>query len=419
MNRIGRLGFFNRIILYSFVIVTILFLYSCNEEPTFMGSALLQDTVTIYPLSTSTNELIIAASTFLHHINTINKGVIHIGKANGITALSMVRFTEPIKNLSSDYDFFVNYSIDKIISCKVKLYTNRYTFGDSTNPNALSFKIYKATEWWSNLTTYDSLETFNIIDYSNPVGSFNGSVTQKDSMDNIEIDIDKNVFLDWVKQWYDTKNGDTSVVWGLACVPDENSMVIRQFSGLTNDTMNATEMTVIYLDTAGFQDTLILQKAIDKPFYKVDNYDKNDFIIQGALSLRGLLYFDLSMIPAKSSIHSAQFELTLNRENVIKGNYPMDSTLLAELPSDTSLYDGDEFLRSYYAELVGDKFFFSSITSAVETWNRGTGKGVLVFHPEGAQNERWEFDKLTFYGPNEQDSTKRPVLKIIYSRIGK
>ncbi len=414
--------FFRRIGFLLAIVFMIVFLSSCNEEPTFMGSTLLQDTVSIFPLSTSTTELITGASSFQHNFNIVNTGVMHIGKAGEITALSLLRFNEPIKT-TDDYDFLLNYPIDKILSCKIKLFPNRYTFGDSSNPSALSFKVYRVNNYWSNLTSWDSLDANSVIDYSSAVASFTGQISQKDSMENIELDFDKEVFLNWVQNWYDYKNGDSnSIVWGLAFVPDENSTVIRQFSGTNSATSEATEMTIVYKDTAGIIDSLVIQKSIDKPIYKVPNFNPDEMIVQGSLCFRTFLYFDVSMIPPNSAIHSAHLELTLNREKSLKGNHPLDTTLLGELPSDTSLYNGDDFIRSYYAEITGDVFKFTSITSAVEMWNRGSGtggsgKGLIVFHPDGTENERWELDKLTFYGPNEPDSTKRPVLKIIYSRI--
>ena len=75
-------------------------------------------------------------------------------------------------------------------------------------------------------------------------------------------------------------------------------------------------------------------------------------------------------------------------------------------------------MRTFSGEKLpdSDKFIFTSITSAIETWNRGEGKGFLVFHSEGNQNELRELDKLVFYGINNApDSSKMPTLTIIYS----
>lgn len=399
------------------VFITSIILFSCNEQPTFVGETLLQDTVTLYALSTSTNDLVIGDTTFIFNINTVNKGVFHIGKANGITALTLVRFNEPLKQDNSDYDFFAFYDESKIVSCKIKLFPLRYTFGDSSNQNALSFGVYRVNSWWSNLTTYDSLAEGNIIDKSQEVGRFNGSILQKDTMDAIEFDLNKSVFLDWCKQWYSTKKGDTSIVWGLGFVADEGSTVIRQFAGISQKNTNVIELVVTYLDSTNNLDTLVVKEALDKPFYKIDYFDNKSITVQGATTLRSRLYFDVSLIPELSAIHSAQFEMTVKPDGCIWGNYGMDSTLYVELYPNGHTLDKDTSLKTYMAEKKENKFFIGSITSSVEYWNRNGGRGFLVFHPEGARNERWELDRLQFYGTNEPDSSKRPSLKIIYSRI--
>jgi len=408
---------YGRIKVLIVVFITSLVLFSCNEQPTFVGETLLQDTVTLYALSTSTNDLISGDSTFIFNINTVNKGTFHIGKANGITALTLVRFNEPLKQNTNDYDFFASYDESKIVSCKIKLYPLRYTFGDSTNPNSLSFRVYRVNNWWSNLTTYDSLESGNIIDKSQEVGRFNGSISQKDTMDAIDFDLSKKVFLDWCKQWYNTKKGDTSIVWGLAFVADEGSSVIRQFAGTSQNSTNVIEMIVTYLDSTNTLDTLVVKEAMDKPFYKIDNFDSKSITVQGGTTLRSRLYFDVSQIPVLSAIHSAQFEMTVKTDGCVYGNFGMDSTLYVELYPNGHTLDKDTSLKTYMAEKKENKFFIGSITSSVEYWNRNGGKGFLVFHPEGARNERWELDRLQFYGTNEPDSSKRPSLKIIYSRI--
>ena len=125
------------------------------------------------------------------------------------------------------------------------------------------------------------------------------------------------------------------------------------------------------------------------------------------------------MIPPLSAIHSAHFEMTLNKEKSLSGNYPIDSIIYAELFPTNRSFDLDTIIRSYDIKKTDDKFILPSITSAVEYWNRNQGKGVLVLQPAGNSNALWELDKLNFYGPGETDSTKRPVLKIIYTRTRK
>ncbi len=395
-------------------------LFACNEDPTYMGYTLLNDTISIRGISTSDTNLIVKTSSFRHYFNSFNNGVIHIGKYQDYSAISFVRFGERIKDFDS-LDFLGNYTVDKIIKCNLHLPVSRYTFGDSINSNALSFKVYRVADYWSNKTNWDSLSANNLIDMSSMSAEFNGLIDQQDTMPDLVMDFDKNLMIQWFHKWYEYKYGDSSqVVWGLAFVPNENSNVIRQFTAAgINPEDNKAKIEVIYLDTNNVEDTLWLPAEIDKSFYNDNDLDTNNFVIQGGISVRGLMYFDISMIPAFSSIHKAELTLTLNLDKSIRGNVGLDSTLYGQLPADTSDYDNDaNFIRTFSGEKLtdSDKFIFTSITSAIETWNRNNGKGFLVFHSEGSQNELRELDKLVFYGVNDApDSSKMPTLNIIYS----
>jgi len=387
-----------------------------------MGSTLLQDTVTIYPLSTTNNKLIISLSTFRYHIDVLSNSTINIGKSQNITAVSLISFDEPIKKTDT-LDFFKDYTINDIISCKIKLVVNKYAFGDSLNPNSLGFKIFRVQNPWYSNTTWDSLMNENRIDMSRQLGEFNGTIIQSDSMPNIEIDFDKQTFLDWAKIWSDYKDTTISnkeLVWGIALVPSDESSVIRQFSGpYVSGSENFSKLTVIYLDSLGNQDTLDIVISIGKSFYDIPEFDKEEMAVQGSTSLRGIINFDLSMIPPLSAIHTAQMELTINPEKSVSGNFGYDSTLLAGLPIGMEDSTINTFKNYYSAERNGNTFYFKSITSAVKTWNRQTGddfgKGTIVFFPDGEKNEKQQLDKLIFYGINAPDSSLMPKLKIVYS----
>ena len=61
------------------------------------------------------------------------------------------------------------------------------------------------------------------------------------------------------------------------------------------------------------------------------------------------------------------------------------------------------------------KYRFNSITSSVQLWNKGNGRGSIVVMPHNTLNQAKELDKLVFFGLNAVDSTKRPTLRVIYS----
>lgn len=400
------------IIAFLFVFSAIQLLVSCNEDPTSMGSTLLQDTIAVFPISNSKDTLITGVGSFHYDLKTFSHGVLFIGKSNGYEAVSLIRLSEFIK-LTDSLDYLNDYTSDKIISCKVKMSVNRYAFGnDSSNPAAMSFKVYPVSALWDTNTTWDNLDA--IIDKSKLSGQFNGSIELKDTMPDIEFDLDKELVLDWIKKWYKYKNGDSlSVVYGLALVPDENSSVIRAFNGSSSLGNTSTKLTITFRDSLDSLVTINLSTDYDKPYVKAPTPDSTELFIQGGVSQRGKITFDVSKIPPLSAIHSAQLELTLDKSKCLIGNLGIDSIINFGFP-----YKADDlgYLKwEYYSKLSGDKFTFSNIARAIESWNIADGKGVLVFHPSDRKNEYHELDKLSFYGMNEPDSTKRPKLKIIYS----
>ncbi len=391
-------------------------LFSCNEEPTFIGSTLLTDTITIYPISSNDHKLIIGNESVVNLHTTFNKGVIHIGRYNEYESITLMRFFEPIKDYDS-LDFLKDYTSDKIISCKLTLYTQNYALGDTTNPSALSFKVYKAQSYWSNLSNWDSIFNNNVIDKSKIIAEFDGQIVQKDTMDNIVIDFDKDLVIEWFKEWYKNKTEDSTLAtWGIAFVPDENSNIIRTFKGVKIGTEEkGTRLEIIFHKETDNLDTLVITSAVEKSFYKFPNMEES-LSVQGSIETRGILKFDVSVIPPLASIHTAQLQLTLNRDKCLYGNFNLDSTLSGALLRDSSEITSFDFIRNYYAEKDLNTFYFKSITSAVEYWNRYTnGKGEIIIYPEGTRNEYYELDRLVFYGIDEPDSTKRPKLTIIYS----
>ena len=395
--------------------VVLIALTSCNEEPTFMGADLLLDTVEIYPISTSEYPLITNLSSYRQTYNSFNRGVFHVGVYKDMKAISFLRFLEPIKDTNM-YDFLIDYNESQLKSCKLRIPVSRYTLGDSINSNALSFKIYKVDSYWSNESTWDTVFNENIIDMNSLVGEFKGNIDQGDTINNLEIDMDKSLLLEWFNKWYQYRNGDsTQIQWGIALVPDDNSKVIRTFVGPTiGSTDNASTLEIIFDNPDNVEDTLNIEAGVDKSFYSVPEYQTGELQVQGGVETRGMMEFDVSMIPKYSSIHTAQLELNIDRSKCIWGNFNLDSTLYAELPDDSSDVLEENFIRTYYAERTLDKFYFTSITSAIEKWTRKEGKGFIVVHPEGIRNSLRELDKMVFYGLDAEASLK-PKLTIIYS----
>ncbi len=195
------------------------------------------------------------------------------------------------------------------------------------------------------------------------------------------------------------------------------SNVISQFSAASVDNQEKARPSVVvtYLNQEGAADSMAAYTANDISIVCGPKAPENFLTVQGALTYRSSLGFDISMIPPLSTIHHAELELTLNPSLSRYGSNGLDSVLRADFIYDT-LSDGDLLISAYqgYRLPNTDRYRFPYLTSAVEYWARRGGKGTLIFRPATTSDERLEVDKLTFYDL-QADSLLRPKIRIIYS----
>ncbi|OGU12467.1 MAG: hypothetical protein A2X61_02705 [Ignavibacteria bacterium GWB2_35_12] len=399
------------------VITTLFFLLvSCNDEPTFMGSSLLLDTIAIKSISTDSTTLITDSKSFIHRLEIFNSGAMFVGKSNDVIAISMLRFS----GIPDTLDNITEADIDSVT---LTLPLLRYAYGDLSNQTALSFKVYKIVKYWTNQSNWDTLfptgsQTTEYFDYTKVLGTFTGSIDQNapdSAFSPISIQLDKLLIAEWFKLASDTTTVGT--IWGIALVPDDNSSVIRSLSSQSlQDTRVHPYIRTAYRRTQDTLDTLILTSAIDASVTNSNPPDEKSLTIQGVVSSRFKLGFDVSSIPDEAAIHIAELDLYLDTSISNYGNFNPDSTVVTRLYIDSTY---SSYLYYYYGgndtTLKPDLFRFPEITSAVQYWVTHGKKGELVFLPEGINNEYRELDKLVFRGINDPDPAKRPALRIIYS----
>ncbi|MFA6572304.1 MAG: hypothetical protein WCT77_13840, partial [Bacteroidota bacterium] len=317
----------------------------------------------------------------------------------------------------------------EIESATLYLPIQRYALGDSGNPNALSFNIYKTGKAWTNLTTWDSLfaggsSTSDYFDYNIVRGSFNGSIIQGDTMPEIKIPFDKKLIVEWFQEEAALKQCTTKVdsakhiIWGVSLIPDNSSTVLRTISALTAEGARPHSFILVYYKTkTGSRDSVMITSAIDATVVNATSLPPADrIVVQGGVSLRSLMTFNLSSLPNLAAVHSIVLELTKDTDNSYSANYGLDSTLYMVLKSDTgsaALLKGSYYGYRNYSNKA--KWIFNDITSAGEYWTRYQKKGYLELMAEGLDNEYRQLDRLVFYGMNDPDINNRPKIKIIYS----
>ncbi len=396
-----------------FIVVIVLLgfqINGCNDKPTDIGMPLLFDTITVLPYGPKDSSIFTGQRSFFKNMSIFNVGVIFVGKTEDTKAATILRFAESTMPDSLNY-----LDASQIISATLTLNPYKYTFGN-TKSNNLSFKLYKVRSgnYWSNQATWDSVYNQDgspKIFESSSIGQWSGQIPMIDTIPAINVQITDFSFIqEWIK------NAKDSVpIWGLGILPDDNSDVIHQFVGSVKDNINISpSIKIIYKNkNKNALDSLIMRSAINASFTKAPQIDTTTLAIQGASSWRSQLFFDMSKLPKNASIYKAQLELTYNPDKTVLGNLPVDSVLDAGLFLSDSIWKTPDV--PYYASLQGNKYIFPKINSSIEFWLRHSGKGSLVLVSPG-WSEYFKLDRVSFYGINETDITKRPKLIVIYSK---
>ncbi len=407
------------IVTFIFSILSLTF-FGCNEQPTNISSPLINDTIILYPISSATTKIITESESFKYRINgTFNRGVLFVGKGNEATAISLIRFSFP----DTTYDYL---DAADILESNLILQPNRYSFGDSTGQQ--SFTIHELKKGFVYKTNWDSIYTSGgTSDYFSDeiYGSFDGTIELKDTMPEIKIPFSKELVVRWLKDTSKTEFSDA-----IGILPTENSQMITRFSaqevGVNERDQIYQKIEIIFTNNESNLDTVVFKSSNEA--YYVDGpglEDKTSLMIQGGIVFRSQLLFDINgVLPEMASIHTAQLELTLDTLRSVSGNFGLDSVLIGGYYE--KLYNinpKDKYIYMALKKTNSSVYIFPSISSALESWNRGDGKGNIgiVSSRQGLSSMEFKLlDKYVFYGLNAQDSTKRPILKIIYSdRINK
>jgi hypothetical protein len=303
--------------------------------------------------------------------------------------------------------------VRQIVKARLRLQPTNYGYGVLSNNN-LSFKAYELLKIVTLDTDCDSLDP-SFWDPSKTLAQWSGKIVFQDTMPLIELDLDTSIVRKWLVEQADTSR-DT-LMNGLMLMSDELCNVICQFSAASIEDQAKTRPSVVltYLNQEGASDSMSAYTANDISVVCGPKAPDNFLTVQGAITYRSNLSFDISSIPPLSTIHHAELEMTLNQATSRYGSKGLDSLVRADFIYDT-LSDGDFLISAYqgYRLPNTDRYRFPYLTSAVEFWTRRGGKGTLIFRPATTTDERIEVEKLTFYDL-KADSLLRPKLKIIYS----
>ncbi|MDR0927938.1 MAG: hypothetical protein LBO69_09295 [Ignavibacteria bacterium] len=401
---------------YMAAVASCILIVGCNDLPTEVGTAFLQDTIGISIVAGQENRIMPNAYSYaVTPAAERNTGNILIGINGNTRAAALIRFNVPIGMADI---------ADRIENCQLHLIPNTYAIGDTIS-NQLNFNIMEVTSHWTQETTTpeDVLSSDLLYAGGMEIAKFSGTINRTDSLtDTLIMDFPKDLLAQWLHNINDGTN-ITDTVWGIAIIPQAGSNIINAFKSYSSAAATpGTFIKIRYWDTAHTTlDSFNMLSAEETTFAATtDEYNTEDIVLQGATRTHSRFNFNLSEVPQFASVNLAELTLTLDEANTVLGNKPVPEQIYMHYFDDTT--SGEKLTHSQ-AVIVGNydstsktytfRSFLNYPLNKFVRQQKGIGTLVLTFG--SLEYEYNQLNKLAFYGLNATDIAKRPKFRIVYS----
>lgn len=387
-----------------FVVIPIIALFiSCSDSPSSVGGGLIQDQDKIsFSLFDSQTENIQQRSfTYTPSKFKIgNGGEFIVGKNDYAESRILLHFSLGMPD--STWIKFKSNTI-AVKSAQVKMITS-YLLGDKNA--SFDFTVSQVKTPW-NMYTVDKDSLSKLMTSNVDISSQHSFVA-----DTITFNIDPKVVTEWLNAQLDTNNTRN---YGIILNPTSGTKKIRgfanPFSSSTNYCTITFEMERIpkttsndFLSSVPSKGTFIV-KELKTPA-------TNNLYLQSGYSRRNFLWFDLAKLPKNIIVTKATLDMTA------------DTTISTDGSPSSNLISVTMFADSSAKKFTSDSLYASSLKKSgavysgdiswiIQKWVSGTdNQGVeLILSDETAAASR-----IAFYRSTESDLTKRPRLKIYYSK---
>jgi hypothetical protein len=380
--------------------ISILFIVSCNDSPTDLGTKFLsQDGVEVLKLDSSIDSIQQSSYSFKKVFNLGTSSQLLLGKAENITSHVLLKFVFAIPDSIKEELALRNLTV---IDSYVEMFRN-YSFGDSNA--TFDYAAYKVNEKWSSSTF--NADSFAFLDYDNTIDlSFNRS-TENDTMYSFHLDT--TLTSSWLQNYVDTTAASN---YGIILSPSDNSQKVLGFTAFNTSGENDPRLRIVVQKPGAYTDTLIGYISSDLSVVLGDLQDvgTENIVLQSSLTSEAQLYFDFSVIPEDVVINLATLTLTVDTLATKTGS-SFTNRLSVYLLKDSAT---KELNTDYiYALNRSGATFTGDITNIVRAWNnRVDNQGLLI----KSTLEFWGIEIFAIKGSNTALIEQRPKLEIVYSK---
>lgn len=384
-----------KINIYLKVLLFIVILISCSNDPNSVGSLLIPEKDAI---KTKTLELF-ADSIESFQKDSINFGsssTLLLGNYNNISSKVLLAFL--INLPDSIKDPYTNNEAN-LKSAWIEIYPN-YWLGDKID---ISFTVHKINQSWNPLTfNFDSLSFIESSIGEDILSSL--SYTEGDSV--IGFTIDNNLVENWVKRSFDSSVEFNN---GVLLAPTSNSSTIFGFQALTSFPLDRYTTLFLEFEKPGeFVDTVLSTPNLDihLPLGEKTVDPNNGIVLQGGISSRGKIKISSQNIPDNIVINNALLDVYIKSTD--EGTISSDTIAVSFLSDFTNSTVNKNFGR-YPLVKEGNKYS-GDIRQFVERWIDGEANEGLEIK---LSDEIIRANSVTVYGTKDISFT--PKLTLFYT----
>ena len=389
-----------------FILLPLLFLsllVSCNEDPTSVGADLIPDSDKLQFKQLDSKETPVAQSSHFYEAN-VNLGtssILMLGKNSYSESMILLRFFVPFSD-----SMVTNYKNNKFKIKQVWMeMVPTYKLGDAVQN--FNFSVHQVRSEWSSIGfNKDSLAFLN-YDHQDVASS----KKLEDTL--LTFNLDTKVVEEWLKYRADTLSAPKN--FGLFFKPSADCQRFLGFNayGLT-DIPYLPLIRVEYEQNSTLIDTLVANPFMDQHIVTGTEPASSQYIfVQGGLSLRSFLSFDISSLPKDIVINSAKLELSIDTLVTADGTPGSDSIFVKALKdSITKELTADSLVVSVLKR--NGSVFSGEITWLVQKWV----SAIDDYNNHGVElslsDEERSLARIAIYGSKSDDISLRPRVKIIY-----